>query len=82
MYGVRKFFSPVLVSGVYNSTQADALSVYITNDQPWAVKGNTSASPLPSTNSSILGEKESLSVQSSKMQVVEAFHNAITLAPV
>lgn len=40
MYGVRKFFSPVLVSGVYNATQADALSVYITNDQPFAVQGD------------------------------------------
>ena len=40
MYGVRKFFSPVLVSGVYNATQADALSVYITNDQPFTVRGD------------------------------------------
>jgi len=39
MYGIRRFFSPVLVSGTYNATQADALSVYITNDQPWVVKG-------------------------------------------
>ena len=39
MYAVRRFFSPVLVSGVYNATQADALSVYITNDQPWSVEG-------------------------------------------
>lgn len=45
MYGIRRFFSPVLVSGTYNASQADALSVYITNDQPWAVKGeNTSTS--------------------------------------
>ena len=39
MYGIRRFFSPVLVSGTYNATQADALSVYITNDQPYTVKG-------------------------------------------
>ena len=39
MYSVRRFFSPVFVSGVYNATQADGLSVYITNDQPWTVEG-------------------------------------------
>ena len=39
MYGIRRFFSPVLVSGTYNATQAAALSVYITNDLPWTVKG-------------------------------------------
>lgn len=42
MYNVRKLFSPVAVSGTYNITQADALSVYVTNDQPWSVMGESS----------------------------------------
>ena len=46
MYGVKKFFSPVLISGTYNETQADALSVYITNDQPYKVTGKT-LHPVP-----------------------------------
>ena len=43
MYGVRRYFSPVLVSGTYNISQADALSVYVTNDQPWRVSGASPA---------------------------------------
>lgn len=45
MYNLRKLFNPVAVSGTYNSSQADALSVYVTNDQPWSVTGEQGRLP-------------------------------------
>ena len=41
MYAARKFYNPVLISGTYDATLADAVSVYITNDQPWTVSGDS-----------------------------------------
>lgn len=43
MYSVKRLFTPVAVSGTYNATQADALSVYVTNDQPWDVSGKATS---------------------------------------